>query len=313
LRAREMLYSSEGREVLPLVAGCMAEKAKQRLTLLFEDLTRHAVSQELLDRKAHAAGVLGNMLADVAPFEYKLSEPAAKQYGELRDAVEAIFEKGKARGVGLKTRVAAAEALDQASQARLHTPREAAYWKEIRGGRFTLGGDSKAYQSLPKKSVTVGGFRIGRFPVTVWEYGKYLEETGAKAPPEWEEQSGHPGRPVVRVTWHEAQGYCAWAKCQLPTEEQWEAAARGAEGRIFPWGGPDPDEYRANFNMMVGKPTPVGMFPEGDTPEGVADMAGNVWEWTRSDFGEDTKCVRGASFGHWSDRPARRQPGQGRT
>jgi len=96
-RARKLLYAAEGREVLPLVAGCMAEKAKQRLSLLFEDLTRDAVSQEQLDLEAHAAGVLGNMLADVAPFEYKLSGPAAKQYGELRDAVMAIFERGKAR------------------------------------------------------------------------------------------------------------------------------------------------------------------------------------------------------------------------
>jgi len=99
------------------------------------------------------------------------------------------------------------------------------------------------------------------------------------------------------VTWHEAQDYCKWAECTLPTEEQWEAAARGAEGRIFPWGPDEPDEYRANFGEKVGAPTPVGMFPDGDTPGGVSDMAGNVWEWTRSDF-DKAKCVRGASFNH---------------
>jgi formylglycine-generating enzyme required for sulfatase activity len=295
-RASKLLYSGEGRELLPLAAGCMAEKAKQRLNLLFEDLTRDAVSQERLDRKAHAVGVLGDMLADVAPFEYKLSGTAAKQYSELRDAVMAIFEKGKAGKIGLMARVAAAKALDQASQARLHTPREAAYWVEILGGRFTLGGDPVAFLSLPKRSVTVGGFRIGRFLVTVWEYGKFLEETGAPAPPDWEGQSQNPGFPVSVVTWYEARDYCAWAGCTLPTEEQWEVAARSAEGRIFPWGREEPDECRANFNSMVGWMTPVGMFPDGDTPEGVADMAGNVWEWTRSDFDEEAKCVRGASF-----------------
>jgi formylglycine-generating enzyme required for sulfatase activity/predicted MPP superfamily phosphohydrolase len=295
-RAREMLYSAEGREVLPLVAGCMAENAKQRLSLLFEDLTQDAASQERLERKAHAAGVLGNMLADIAPFEYQLSGTAAKQYGELRDAVMAIFQKGMARQIGLKTRVAAAEALDQASQARLHTPGEGAYWKEIKGGAYTLGGDSGAYQSLPKKSMKIGGFGIGRFPVTVWEFGKYLEETGVEAPRIWEEQSRHPGRPVVCVTGRQARDYCTWARCKLPTNEQWEVAARGAEGRIFPWGPEEPDEYRANFNSMAGGLTPVGMFPDGDTPEGVADMAGNVWEWTRSDFNKEAKSVRGASF-----------------
>jgi len=300
-RARKLLYSAEGREVLPLMAASMAENAKQRLTLLFEDLTQHAVSQKRLELEAHAAGVLGKMLADVAPFEYKLSGTAAKRYGELRDAVMAIFEKGKASEIGLKTRVAAAEALDQAGQERLHTPREAAYWKEIEGGTYTLGGDSEAFQSLPKRSVKIRGFRIGRFPATVWEYGKYLEETGAEAPPAWEEQSAHPGRPMVGVTWYQARDYCTWAGCRLPSEEQWEAAARGAEGRIFPWGPEDPDEHRANFDRMVGEPTPVGMFPDGDTPDGdtpdgVADMAGNVWEWTRSDFDKVTKSVRGASF-----------------
>ncbi len=307
-RARTLLYAAEGREVLPLVAGCMAEKAKQRLNLLFEDLTRDAVSQEQLEHKAHAAGVLGNMLVDVLPFEYELSGPAVKLYFELRDAVVVIFEKGGARGIGLKTRVAAAEALDQASRDRLHTPREAAYWKEIRGGRFTLGGDSGALRSLPERSVTVGAFRIGRFPVTVWEYGEYLEETGAAAPPDWEDQSRHPGRPVVRVSWYQARDYCKWAGCNLPTEEQWEVAARGAEGRIYPWGWEEPDEYRANFNQMVGKPTPVGMFPDGNTPGDLADMAGNVWEWTRSDSDKETKWFRGASFAEavWVLRAASR-------
>ena len=295
-RARKLLYSAEGREVLPLVAASMAEKAKQRLSLLFEDLTRDAVSQERLDLKAHAAGVLGNMLVDVLPFDYELSGPAVKLYFELRDAVVAIFERGGAWGIGLKTRVAAAEALDQASRERLHTPGKPAYWVEIRGGRFTIGGDSDAFYSLPRKSVTVEGFRIGRFPVTVWEYGEYLEETGGAVPGNWEEQSRHPGRPVVGVSWYEAQDYCAWAGCNLPTEEQWEFAARGTEGRVYPWGRDEPDEYRANFNGMVGEPTPVGMFPDGDTPEGLADMAGNVWEWTRSDFDEGRKCLRGSYY-----------------
>ena len=94
----------------------MAGTAKERLDDLFEALTLDAASQAEMERKAHAVGVLGNMLADVAPAKYELSGRRKGQYGELRDAVMAIFEKGKTKGVGLKTRVAAAEALDQASQ-----------------------------------------------------------------------------------------------------------------------------------------------------------------------------------------------------
>ncbi|MBI1791859.1 MAG: SUMF1/EgtB/PvdO family nonheme iron enzyme [Acidobacteria bacterium] len=296
-KSAAFLSSPEGREVLPLLAARMAESAQERLDVLLEELTRDAAARETLERKAHAAGVLGHMLSDVKPAKYVLKETVARQYGEIRDAVMAIFVKGKARGIDLQTRVAAAEALDQASQARLRTPGDEEYWKEIRGGTFTIG-DLEAHASLPVGSATVPTFRIGRFPVTVWEYGKYLDGTDAAPPPEWDEQVLHPSRPVVYVDWHAAQRYCQWAGCQLPTEQQWEFAARGTEGRIYPWGPEqdEPDEHRANFGRKVGQPTPVGMFPDGDTPEGVADMAGNVWEWTRSDIDKDTKCVRGASF-----------------
>jgi formylglycine-generating enzyme required for sulfatase activity len=281
----------------------MAVSARERLNVVLESLTRHAVAQKTLKRQAHAAGVLGNLLADLAPTSYKLSGPAEKQFGQLRETVMAIFESGKTRNIGLKTRVAAAEALDQASQSRLRTPRDPDYWVEIRGGTFTIG-DPEAFQSLPVRPVTLPTFRIGRFPVTVWEYRAYLDDTGSDPPPEWDEQSLHPSRPVTRVTWHEAQRYCEWASgkwaidCKLPADEQWEFAARGPEGRIYPWGPEqqEPDEHRANFGMSVGEPTPVGMFPDGNTPEGVADMAGNVWEWTRSDYDKDRKVVRGASF-----------------
>ncbi len=297
LRARRFLYLPEGREVLPLLAGYMAGSARERLDILFTDLTRHAVSQTKLERKAHAAGVLGNMLADVLPAKCALSGPAERQFGRLRDAVMAIFQKGGTKGIGLKTRVAAAEALDQASQSRLRTPGDPDYWVKVRAGAFTIG-DPKVFQSLPEKSVTVPTFRIGRFPVTVWEYGKFLDETNSEKPHRWDEQEGHPSRPVVYVSWHDAQRYCEWAGCQLPTEQQWEFAARGTQGRIYPWGSEEqgPDEHRANFGNPGGAPTPVGMFPDGNTPEGVADLAGNVWEWTRSDYDEKTKVLRGASF-----------------
>jgi len=302
--AQKFLYSPEGREVLPLLAGRMAGPARERLNELFESLTRHAVAQKTLKRQAHAAGVLGNMLSDLSPTSYELSGSAKKQYGLLSETVMAIFEKGKTRNIGLKTRVAAAEALDQASQSRLRTPRDPDYWVVIPGGTFTIAGDPEAYLSLPAQPVTLPMFRIGRFPVTVWEYGKYLDDTSADKPHNWDEQSPHPSRPVNRVTWHDAQSYCKWASgkwaidCKLATEQQWEFAARGPEGRIYAWGpeNQEPDEHRANFGSMVDKPTPVGMFPDGNTPEGVADMAGNVWEWTRSDYGKDNKVVRGASF-----------------
>ena len=205
----------------------------------------------------------------------------------------AVFQERTTKA-SLKTRVAQAEALDEASQARLPTPDQPEYWVLIKAGVYPVGDDS--YSTLPEKSVRLAAFRIGRYPVTVWEYGKYLEATGSKAPPKWEEQQKHPGRPVVRVSWKEARSYCTWAKCQLPTEQQWEAAARGFEGRPYPWGDQEADEHRANFGNKVGAPTPVGLFPDGNTPEGVADMAGNVMQWTGSSFDQNTRSVRGSNF-----------------
>jgi iron(II)-dependent oxidoreductase len=295
-RARKLLYSAEGREVLPLMAALMAENSKGRLDLLFEELTGHAVAQVAIALRAHALGVLGRMKVDGKPFGYEMRGAPAKQYGKLSDAVMGIFERGKARKIGLSIRVAAAEALDQASQERLPLPGDAGYWVSISAGVYTLGGDDEALNSLPKKNVKLAGFRIGRYPVTVWEYRAYVDETGI-APFDWEEQCKHPGRPVVNVSWHDAQAYCEWVDCSLPTEEQWEAAARGTASRVFPWGQGEPDEGRANFGENVGEPTPVGMFPDGDTPDRVSELIGNVWEWTRTDF--DTtqdKVLRGASF-----------------
>ena len=193
------------------------------------------------------------------------------------------------RTIDLKTRVAEAEARDVADQSRLLLPSDADYWVRIGPGDYPFGEEGKR--------VKLAAFEIGRYPVTVWEYGKYLEQAGAaRRPSGWEAQVLHPGRPVVNVSWHDAVKYCAWAKCGLPSEEQWEAAARGTEGRIYPWGSAEPDDRRANFNKLVGAPTPVGIFPEGNTPEGMADMAGNVWEWTASDLDEEYKVVRGACF-----------------
>jgi formylglycine-generating enzyme required for sulfatase activity len=103
----------------------------------------------------------------------------------------------------------------------------------------------------------------------------------------------------VRVSWHDAVAYATWAGKRLPSEEEWEKAARGTDGRKYPWGDEEPTPDLCNFGKNEGGTTPVGKYsPQGDSPYGCADMAGNVWEWTSSG------CSSRSPATLWSRRPS---------
>jgi len=92
--------------------------------------------------------------------------------------------------------------------------------------------------------------------------------------------------PVILVSWYDAQDYCHWAERVLPTEAQWEKAARGTEGQIYPWGNEAPNSTLSNYDGNVGNTTAVGSYLQGASPYGAMDMAGNVWEWVNDWYSE---------------------------
>jgi formylglycine-generating enzyme required for sulfatase activity len=178
----------------------------------------------------------------------------------------------------------------------------------------------------PQRLVELPEYWIGRYPVTNAQFARFAQAATYKTTAEregwswtlrviesyrtegadWRHPhgpessiSGKDDHPVVQVSWDDAQAFCDWAGLALPTEEQWEKAARGSDGRLWPWGDVSPTPQLCNFNRNVGDTTPAGQYsPKGDSPYGCADMAGNVREWTASWYREnETRALRGGAWG----------------
>ena len=163
-------------------------------------------------------------------------------------------------------------------------------WITIPAGEFLMGSnptdDVHMFEDeAPQFKLYLDEFRIAQVPITNSQYKLFIAATGYAAPSHWQNNeipAGEETHPVVHVNWHDAIAFCEWAGVRLPTESEWEKAARGPDGRLFPWGDQLPDSTRCNFDLAVGSVLPVGSFPAGASPYGVYDMAGNIWEWTAS-------------------------------
>lgn len=162
----------------------------------------------------------------------------------------------------------------------------------VPAGEFIMGEE--------RKVMHVEAFYIDTFPTTNLHYKKFIEETGAPEPLFWNNSRfNKPLQPVVGVSWKEAAAYAKWAGKRLLREMEWEKAARGNDGREYPWGNAQPDNAKAVYNLdpNTGAPAPVGNRKEGASPFGCFDMAGNVWEWCEDWYEEGKfRVVRGGSW-----------------
>ena len=189
----------------------------------------------------------------------------------------------------------------------------------VPGGEFLMGvpADSphagKIADSSPEHMVRLDPYYIDRHEITNEQYARYLAATGAK-PSSFagEARLNGPRQPVVGVRYSDAESYAGWAKKRLPTEAEWEMAARGTDGRLYPWGSVfDPKRCNSYSNGRL-EPENVGSYPLGASPYGLMDMAGNVWEWVNDWYGpydatdtinptgpsgeQDYKVIRGNSW-----------------
>jgi formylglycine-generating enzyme required for sulfatase activity len=193
----------------------------------------------------------------------------------------------------------------------------------VPAGSFVMGDD----ENSPRRDIYLDAFYMDKYEVTVSRYAKFLKATGnVGAPEEWETVDLQNGAelPVVGVDWHDADSYCRWADKRLPTESEWEKAARGSDERKYPWGNDVPTPEHAIFGKPYKNPVykdgvaAVGRHPKGISPFGIHDLSGNVSEWVADWFAEgfsraDVRNPKGAEKGTvkairgggWYDPPER--------
>ena len=301
----------------------------------------NSLPRESLVEKAKAVGIIGAIFSDIEPGAYHIERIA--EYELLARDVRAIFEPGVAGRIELGVRYDAAVALGQSNDLRLREPEK--NFVRVPSGRVHVGAQSErggenydpaaASNERPVHQAATGWFEIGRYPVTVQEYARFVDaggysETGRQfwepqwwewrvsnnvvKPDEWEHQKDIPNCPVRGVSWFEVSAYCRWLTShardnwdyRLPTEDEWEYAARAGEGeyRSYVWGSALPEGEVCNGLDGFHKLSPVGLFVIDATPLGMMDVNGNVSEWVLDDYGTYVPEPRMASVPHLNEAGA---------
>jgi formylglycine-generating enzyme required for sulfatase activity len=250
------------------------------------------------------AQLAGESLLEIGMIGVRREEAGRAALGRVRDWLMAAMRADTV--LKPKERAEAGDTLAQLGDPRFRTdawylPDEPLLgFVEIPEGPFVMGEDDD------KHKVSLPAYYIARYPVTVAQFRAFVEDSGYK-PRDLDSVCGLDNHPVVNVTWYDALAYCDWLTQRLrewkeapeplatllreegwevilPSEAEWEKAARGSDERLYPWG-QKPDPNRANYTVTgIGSISAVGCFPGGASPYNLEDMGGNIWEWTRSLF-----------------------------
>lgn len=213
---------------------------------------------------------------------YDLTEMPSR----LRAAGEDIFRHEANEALATVATTYSAEQAEQLLQDDAW--KELGRWIRIPAGEFIMGTDRGLAneQDKPQHTRFVEAFEMRKYPVTNAEYARFVAAMGHRPPLHWDGGRMRPGAlltPVTMVSWYDAAAYCDWAGARLPAEAEWEKAARGEDGRRWPWG-ERMEVDNLNTYYSVGSVTDVTRYPAGASPYGVFDMAGNVSEWTADEF-----------------------------
>ncbi|MGV8122349.1 MAG: SUMF1/EgtB/PvdO family nonheme iron enzyme [Candidatus Xenobiia bacterium LiM19] len=233
--------------------------------------------------------------------EQNAGTPAKKAFAPAQKAGTPV----KMAGAPVKIVAAPAKVVQSPAPAatlpsKMQNTKDGAEMVLVPAGEFLMGSPSgEGSDEHPQHRVYLDAYYIYKYPVTNGQFARFVKETGYGAEGDWEDfaDPGREDHPVLNVTWKDARAYCKWADGRLPMEAEWEKAARGTDGREYPWGNTW-DDSKCNWDKGPKVPgmadiyggrgtTPVGSFPSGASPYGCMDMAGNVWEWCSDWYDED--------------------------